>query len=136
MGINVDYIEVGRQIALKWANHIEENFDSEGAASGEPWQPLAPITVEERGSAHPILHRTGRLRRSYKLDEPRIENNKLIIRVSFPQNLPTYDGDTAPIPAIHHYGLGVPKRKLFSEEKLREIAREVMMEMVGTDGGI
>lgn len=39
---------------------IRRNFDSEGRPS---WTPLAQRTVWARGSAHPILNRTGNLRR-------------------------------------------------------------------------
>ncbi len=38
---------------------IRENFDSEGRP---PWQRLSEATVERRGSAHPILEDSGRLR--------------------------------------------------------------------------
>jgi phage gpG-like protein len=36
------------------------NFDAEGRP---PWEPLRQSTIEKRGSAHPILNRSGKLRR-------------------------------------------------------------------------
>lgn len=48
----------------------QENFTTEGAASGNPWRPLAPRTVATRrrlgwGGSHPILRRTRRYERSF-----------------------------------------------------------------------
>ncbi len=43
-------------------------FRSEGTRS-RAWAPLAPSTVRQRGSAHPILDDTGTLRRSLTLPE-------------------------------------------------------------------
>jgi phage gpG-like protein len=48
---------------------VERNFESEGGLVGG-WQPLAPSTVKGRiregyGGAHPILQKTGRLRKSF-----------------------------------------------------------------------
>lgn len=40
---------------------FKKNFDQEGRP--DKWEPLAPYTVERRRSAHPILVRTGRLRK-------------------------------------------------------------------------
>jgi phage gpG-like protein len=49
---------------------FQENFTTEGAASGAPWRPLAPRTVATRQqlgwpSRRPVLVRTGRYRRSF-----------------------------------------------------------------------
>lgn len=41
-----------------------DRFRSQTDPEGKPWAPLAPLTVELRGSATPILTRTGRLRGS------------------------------------------------------------------------
>ena len=38
------------------------NFDNEGINAGQQWAPLAASTVRRRGSRHPILVRSGRLR--------------------------------------------------------------------------
>jgi len=40
---------------------IQENFDAEGRP---PWQELAEGTISQRGAAHPILQRSGALRRA------------------------------------------------------------------------
>ena len=40
----------------------QENFASQSSPEGDAWAPLAPATVEERGSASPILERSGALR--------------------------------------------------------------------------
>ncbi len=42
-----------------------ENFANEQNGDGTPWAPLAPATVTQRGSAHPILVRTGLGRASF-----------------------------------------------------------------------
>jgi phage virion morphogenesis protein len=47
-----------QSIAGFMRDRVEENFQSEGRPK---WTPLSPVTVERRGSAHPILQRTGRL---------------------------------------------------------------------------
>lgn len=39
---------------------IQANFDSEGRPA---WKPLADATVKKRGTAHPILDETGKLKR-------------------------------------------------------------------------
>lgn len=39
-----------------------QNFDSEGVLAGQQYAALAASTVQRRGSAHPILRVTGRLR--------------------------------------------------------------------------
>lgn len=47
------------------AGFIREQFASEGAEAGVPWQQLAPATVRRRGSAHPILRVGGVLEDSF-----------------------------------------------------------------------
>lgn len=46
----------------------EANFDQQGRLYSRrgSWQPLKPATVRQRGSARPILIRTGRLKGSFK----------------------------------------------------------------------
>lgn len=49
-------------------------FDTEGASTGAPWQPLAKRTVDERrrlgfGPEHPILQRTQNLQRALTIGE-------------------------------------------------------------------
>jgi len=64
---------------------VEANFVSEGGLVGG-WQPLAPATAIGRaragfGGEHPILQKTGSLRRSFY---PRVSKKKAIIRSRSP----------------------------------------------------
>jgi phage gpG-like protein len=65
----------------KWLmNDIQQNFNSEGKRYGM-WKPLAMMTQIERarlgyGAQHPILERTGNLKRSFTAKQ---SNNKLEI---------------------------------------------------------
>lgn len=64
-----------------WPNVVAEfqkvvgpAFDTEGASTGAPWQPLAARTQAERRRlgfppAHPILERTGTLKRALTIGE-------------------------------------------------------------------
>lgn len=59
-----------RKIAGGVRQAFQENFTTEGAASGQPWRALAPRTVATRQilgwpSRRPILVRTGKYRRSF-----------------------------------------------------------------------
>jgi hypothetical protein len=45
----------------EWLGQIEEQFATEGLRGGRKWAPLARDTVLRRGSAHPILVRSGDL---------------------------------------------------------------------------
>lgn len=59
-----------RKIADGVRQAFQENFSTEGAASGEPWKPLASRTVATRqklgwSPRRPILVRTGKYRRSF-----------------------------------------------------------------------
>jgi hypothetical protein len=56
-----DFSPVLHDIKNDWTDIIERQFATEGAASGRPWAPLARATVLRRGSAHPILVRSGDL---------------------------------------------------------------------------
>ncbi|MBX6772694.1 MAG: phage virion morphogenesis protein [Chloroflexi bacterium] len=47
---------------------VRRNFEAEGRP--ERWAPLARSTVRQRGSAHPILVRTGRMRRATRATRP------------------------------------------------------------------
>lgn len=49
---------------------FQDNFTTEGSASGQPWRPLAQQTIQQRielgfAGEHPILVRTGRYRASF-----------------------------------------------------------------------
>lgn len=53
---------------------VQNAFDTEGATTGAPWQQLAPSTQAERrrlgfGAAHPILERTGTLKRALTIGQ-------------------------------------------------------------------
>lgn len=59
-----------RKIADGVRQGFQENFSSEGAASGEPWKSLAGRTVATRqrlgwAGSHPILKRTGKYEASF-----------------------------------------------------------------------
>lgn len=51
-----------RQIGELVHGYVEAQFDTEGMAMSGGWAQLAPRTVADRGSAHPILEREGILR--------------------------------------------------------------------------
>jgi len=46
--------------------YVKQAFQTEGASEGTNWKELAPSTVKRRGSAHPILHVSGRLEESFE----------------------------------------------------------------------
>lgn len=48
------------------AGYMEDVMDARFEREGGNWAPLKPSTVKRRGSAHPILQATGRLRRGAK----------------------------------------------------------------------
>jgi hypothetical protein len=56
-----DFRPVWPQVAQWFYTLEQQQFATEGGGS---WAPLAPSTVKGRGSAHPILIRSGRLYRS------------------------------------------------------------------------
>jgi phage gpG-like protein len=45
---------------------LEQAKDAAFAAEGPGWAPLAESTVRQRGSAHPILRRSGSYQRSFR----------------------------------------------------------------------
>lgn len=51
-----------RQIASLVHGYVEAQFDTEGYAMSGGWAELAPSTIADRGSEHPILEREGILR--------------------------------------------------------------------------
>ena len=109
------FLENTDPIMQKIGSHLLKiyrvNFTSEGSRLGRPWRQLAPETIFERhllgfGPAHPILHRTGRLKRGFKAV---IGKNTLRIE----NNVPYYK--------YHQLGKGVPKRiMLFFNMRLRK----------------
>lgn len=59
-----------RKIADGVRQGFQDNFSTEGAAAGTPWQALAPRTVATRrklgwSGSHPILKRTGKYEASF-----------------------------------------------------------------------
>lgn len=55
-----------RLIAEDLTEDTMQRFESEGGRGTVSWQQLAPSTVRQRGSAHPILVRDGMLRGSFE----------------------------------------------------------------------
>ena len=79
---------------------IDSGFETETDPSGNPWQPLAPQTLERKiaeGRILKILQRTGLMRSRINY---RVEGNRLII------------GSSDGILARHQLGDGVPKREV------------------------
>ena len=60
-----------------------QNFDAEGRP--QRWPQLAASTVRRRGSAHPILVETGRLRQAVASCQTYLQKNILIVKVSGPR---------------------------------------------------
>lgn len=65
------------KIGDQWLDIVEEQFATEGARGGSPWEKLARETKFQRGSAHPILVRSG----------------DLLIEMTNPQNLHVTDDE-------------------------------------------
>ena len=110
------FLENTDSIMQKVGSHLLKayrlNFTSEGSRLGKPWKQLAPATVLDRsrqgfGGAHPILHRTGRMKRGFKA-----VIGKNILRIE----------NTTPYYRYHQIGGGhVPKRvMLFFNMRLKK----------------
>lgn len=56
-----------REISAAMLDSVEQAFaDEADPETGEPWAPLSPVSIEQRGGdAHPILQRSGRLAASF-----------------------------------------------------------------------
>jgi hypothetical protein len=80
----VDFSERAPVIAgEEYFSIVDEVFTTEGASIGQPWEPLARYTVQERehfgyGGTNPILQREGYLRRS--LMDPGMEPQTIYVR--------------------------------------------------------
>lgn len=73
--------ERARDLGPVWPNVVQvfqgivaKAFDSEGGSTGAPWAPLTPSTNADRvrkgfPPAHPILQRSGKLRRALTIGE-------------------------------------------------------------------
>lgn len=83
---------VAARLGREW---FREQFDSEGAWGGDPWEELAPSTVAQRGSAHPILDDTGAMKRAASYAR----------RVATPQTLELHVDD----PKVHWHQDGTRK---------------------------
>lgn len=104
-------IGVNAVVAGKLWSMVMENFKSE-SHEGEPWEPLAPSTIErrqtKRGGKVAILQDTGQLRQSFES----FSNNDLagVGSVSSRKH--------AELSEIHQEGLGnVPARPMLPSEK-------------------
>lgn len=112
-----------RPIGSFLLSSIDRNFQTEGSFLGKPWAPLAPATIADRaskgfGARHPILQRTGKLRRGFKAD---IGRTTLVIRNAvsyFPQ---------------HQVGLGIPQRAmmLMNRRLAEDIANMLLVQLYG-----
>jgi phage gpG-like protein len=96
---------------------IQINFDKEGEWVGG-WQPLKPATVQQRkrlgfGGEHPILHRTGAYKRSFR---GQVSGTRLVIDSGVPYH--KYHQSSAPRTKL-------PRRKtmFIREDSRREIVR-------------
>lgn len=74
---------------------VQHGIQQEQSPDGTPWEPLKPATVKQRGSAHPILRRSGDLYRSL---QPGETSNSAFV------------GTNWPYARIHQFG-GVIKRQ-------------------------
>ena len=105
-----------RQIGLKMQERFAQQFDAEGTPQ---WQELAERTRKERkrkgfGQAHPILNRTGALRRSYTKRGTRgsifkVEKNRVTVGSSIPYAADNQNG--AHIPPKRETALMGPAKK-------------------------
>lgn len=112
-----------RQTGKLMLESVDRNFVTEGSYLGKPWQALAPSTVRDRaaqgfGASHPILQRTGRLRRGFKA---RIEKQSVYIE------------NVIPYFSFHSLGRGVPKRTMmkFNEKIVRQIVTNLAENIFG-----
>jgi phage gpG-like protein len=88
--------DVLQSIGEKAKNYVMENFRTQGANLGKPWQPLSRRygrrKAKKYGDKKPMLELTGRLKNSIKSITPVVNGNTVTI------------GTNVPYAAIHHYG--------------------------------
>lgn len=88
--------KVFREIGQSLMVSVRQGIEAEREPEGEGWEPLKSTTIRARGGdAHPILQRTGRLKKSITM---RLTENGVIV------------GTNLPYAAIHQYG-GEIRRK-------------------------
>jgi len=124
-------------IAAELMEYEGEVFETEGAASGEKWQPISEATKQKRqrmgvNPNNPILQARGILSRSYKV----------FFNPSFPiANCTLYfddvysiwDKELVNLPDAHHFGAGprYPRRPLFNEEVVEKRVAEKIQSFLG-----
>lgn len=129
-GIKTFHEPLNKSVREVMIPSINENFDAEGRP---PWQALADGTVDQRGEAHPILQRTGKLRRAATA----------LARWAITGEEAVYLGDSGPIAygAIHQFGGGyIPSRPYVSmqpqdEDRIVDIFQEWLGERASRLGG-
>ena len=93
-------------IGKDWLDMNSDQFGSEGSRSSGGWGDLAPSTVAQRGSAHPILDDTGLLRQLMESPE------SLTIHDEYLHFL--LDDDRQEIAQLHQSGTDkMPQRRVF-----------------------
>ena len=70
LGLLIESSEITKAAGLDVLAFVADNFRTEGRRGGSGWKELAPFTIAQRerqgyGPQHPILERTGKLRRSF-----------------------------------------------------------------------
>ena len=94
-----------------------DNFVSEGHNSGRPWAQLKASTVRRRGSAHPILVRSGRLRLGVSSARCEYKNNQIEMTVADPEYAVYHQTGTRRMIARPPLGL--------SQEMVSDVAEEM-----------
>jgi phage gpG-like protein len=124
---------IKEDIRKTFKSSIKENFDTEGAASGAKWAPLAASTIRQRlaagFSAGPILNRTGRLRRESlrAVDDFSISEQGSRITITFPTPYAIFQNNgTKNIPARPFLRFSPAQT-----EKLRKAVKKTFTEKLG-----
>lgn len=108
---------------------IRLNFDTEGGLVGK-WAPLAPATEKDRTrkgfGTSPILHRTGRYKRSFKGE---ISRNKLIID-AWGVDYHKYHQSSAPRKQGKNGDILPRRRTLFMRNKVKKEIQRFFQEYV------
>jgi phage gpG-like protein len=75
LGMLIESKEITKLAGLDILAFVADNFQTEGASGGSPWQPLSPFTIARRrkgrgGGGIKILQDTGRLKQSFISGRP------------------------------------------------------------------
>lgn len=108
-----------------WVTWNYEQFASEGHRASGGWQELADATVVRRGTAHPILDETGRLK-DEMTDSGNIEIGPDFMHFTLPDEIDHYG-------AFHQSGTTeMPQRKPFewTETDRRAMVRELQRYLI------